>query len=256
MSGRLEGRTAIGTGAGQGVGEGIARRLAQEGANVVVAARRAATGEPVAESIRSEGGSAACITTDVTDRASVEACVAATVERFGGLEIVVHNAYTGSRPHRLEDTDLEKNWDAGSRTGVWAVLHCARAAYPYLAAAGATGRFVLLTSPSGVEGSANIPLYSPVKAAERAIAKSLAREWGPLGITVNCIAPVAGSPALVTAFEKNPSLQAAIEARTPLGRVGDITDDIGSVALFLASDDSAYVTGQTIVCDGGSFLGL
>lgn len=255
-AGRLAGRTAIVTGAGQGVGEGIARRLASEGAHVVIAARRAETGEPVAESIRSAGGSAVCIVTDVADRASIEACVIDTVDRFGSLEIIVHNAYMGSRPHRLEDTELDVHWDMASQTGVWAVLHCARAGYAHLRAAGARGRFVLLTSPSGVEGSANIPLYSPVKAAERAIAKSLAREWGADGITVNCIAPVAGSPALVTAFEKNPALQAAIEARTPLGRVGDITADIGSVALFLASDDSAYVTGQTIVCDGGSFLGL
>lgn len=73
---------------------------------------------------------------------------------------------------------------------------------------------------------------------------------------MNCIAPVAASPSLITAFERNPALQQALEARTPLGRVGDITKDIGSVALFLAGDDSSYVTGQTIVCDGGSFLGL
>lgn len=84
----------------------------------------------------------------------------------------------------------------------------------------------------------------------------MAGEWGPRGVTVNCIGPVAGSPALMTAFERNPALQEAIEARTPLGRVGDITEDIGSVALFLASDDSSFVTGQTIICDGGSFLGL
>lgn len=252
----LDGRVAIVTGAGQGVGEGIARRLAQEGAHVVIAARRAETGEPVAAAIRSEGGDAVCRVTDVADRAGVEACVADTVADRGRLDIVVHNAYTGSRPHRLEDTDLDRHWDMSSRTGVWAVLYLARAAYPHLVQAGGRGRFVLLTSPSGVEGSANIPLYSPVKAAERALAKSLAREWGPHGITVNCIAPVAGSPALITAFEKNPALQAAIEARTPLGRVGDPTDDIGSVALFLSGDDSAYVTGQTIVCDGGSFLGL
>lgn len=257
MSGlRLAGRTAIVTGAGQGVGEGIARRLAEEGANVVIAARRAETGEPVAASIREAGGVAECIVTDVADRVSIEACIATTVDRFGGLEILVHNAFQGARPGRLEDTDIERNWEGMSRTGVWAVLHCARAGFAHLQAARPNGRFILLTSPSGVEGSANIPLYSPAKAAERAIAKSLAREWGSEGITVNCIAPVAGSPALVTAFEKNPALQTAIEARTPLGRVGDITTDIGSVALFLASDDSSYVTGQTIVCDGGSFLGL
>ena len=73
---------------------------------------------------------------------------------------------------------------------------------------------------------------------------------------MNCIAPVAASPALLGAFERSPQLQMALEARTPLGRVGDPEADIGSVALFLASDDSSYVTGQTIVCDGGSFLGL
>lgn len=253
---QLAGRTAIVTGAGQGVGEGIARRLAAEGANVVVAARRAETGEPVAGAIRDAGGEALCIETDVTSRASVQQCVDNAVERYGSLEIMVHNAFHGGVPHRLESAEIHKHWTAMSRTGVWAVLFTGQAAFPHLVRAGPRGRFILLTSPSGVEGSANIPLYSPVKAAERAIAKSLAREWGPHGITVNCIAPVAASPALQHAFRKNAALQAAIEARTPLGRVGDPERDIGSVALFLAGDDSAFVTGQTIVCDGGSFLGL
>ena len=230
MSGRLQGRVAIVTGAGQGVGEGIARRLAAEGAHVVIAARRAATGQPVADSI--------------------------TVDRFGSLHVMVHNAFAGGIPHRLEDADLTRHWDAMSRSAVWGSFYCAQVASPHLAAAGAHGRLILVSSPSGIEGSANIPLYSPVKAAQRAIAKSLAREWGHHGVTVNCIAPVAGSPALVSAFERNPALRAAIEARTPLGRVGESTVDIGSVALFLASDDAGYVTGQTIVCDGGSFLGL
>jgi NAD(P)-dependent dehydrogenase (short-subunit alcohol dehydrogenase family) len=255
-AGRLAGRTAVVTGAGQGVGEGIARRLATEGANVVVAARRSDTGEPVAAAIRELGGSAICVKTDVTSRASVEACVARAVAEFGSLEIMIHNAFRGGIPHRLENVEIDKHWKHMSQTGVWGVLFTGQAAWPHLRAAGRRGRFILLTSPSGVEGSANIALYSPVKAAERAIAKSLAREWGPHGVTVNCIAPVAASPALVNAFERSPALQNAIEARTPLGRVGDPEADIGSVALFLASDDSAYVTGQTIVCDGGSFLGL
>jgi 3-oxoacyl-[acyl-carrier protein] reductase len=252
----MSGRVAIVTGAGQGVGEGIARRLAAEGAKVVIAARRADTGEPVADSIRAAGGIAECIVTDVTSRDSIEACVAATVERHGGLQVMVHNAFAGAVRHQLQDATIERHWTAMSTTSSWASFWCAQAAYPHLAAAGAAGRLILITSPSGVEGSANIPLYSPAKAAQRAIAKSLAREWGHLGITVNCIAPVAASPALATAFAANPALRDAIEARTPLGRVGDITSDIGSVALFLASDDAAYVTGQTIVCDGGSFLGL
>ena len=256
MTGRLEGRVVMVTGAGQGVGEGIARRLAGEGAHVVIAARRADTGEPVVNAITADGGSAVCIETNVTDRVSVEGCVRQTVERFGSLAIMVHNAFAGGVRHRLEDADLDRHWKAMSRTAVWGSLYCAQAAYPHLVAAGTHGRLILITSPSGIEGSANIPLYSPVKAAQRAIAKSLAREWGHHGITVNCVAPVAGSPALMTAFDRNPDLRNALEARTPLGRIGDITSDIGSVALFLASDDAGYVTGQTIVCDGGSYLGL
>lgn len=260
MNGRLQDRVAVVTGAGQGVGEGIARRLAAEGARVVIAARRAATGDPVANSIRAAGGDALCIVTDVADSASVQSCVNATIDHFGRLDIMVHNAFTGGRPHRLEEADPALHWTDMSRTAVWASLICARAAHPHLVKASArgrcAGRLILVTSPSGVEGSANIPLYSAAKAAQRAIAKSLAREWGPVGITVNCLGPVAGSPALIRAFEKNPALQSAIEARTPLGRVGDITADIGSVALFLASDDAAFVSGQTVICDGGSFLGL
>lgn len=259
---RLQNRVAVVTGAGQGVGEGIARRLASQGARVVIAARRAATGEPVAEAIRRDGGEAMCIVTDVAESASIQVCVEKTVDQFGRLDIMVHNAFTGGRPHRLEDADLDVHWEAMSRTAVWASLVCAQASYEHLVASSARppgtggGRLILVTSPSGVEGSANIPLYSAVKAAQRSIAKSLAREWGPHGVTVNCLGPVAGSPALLQAFEKNPALQLAIQARTPLGRVGDITSDIGSVALFLASDDSAFVTGQTLICDGGSFLGL
>jgi 3-oxoacyl-[acyl-carrier protein] reductase len=252
----LTGRTAIVTGAGQGVGEGIARRLAFDGANVVIAARRLSTGGPVAQAIRARGGRAMCIETDVADRSAVEDCVATTLELFGTLEIVVHNAFAGAIPHRLDDANIDRSWERMSRTAVWAVLYLARAAWPHLAAAGARGRLVVVTSPSALEGSANIPLYSTVKAAERAIVKSLAREWGPLGITANCIAPVAETPALLHAFEQNPVLRAAVEARTPLGRLGDPERDTGAVAAFLAGDDSSYVTGQTIVCDGGSFLGL
>lgn len=257
MTGSLEGRTAIVTGAGQGVGRGIAMALAGEGANVVIAARRAETGEPVAAEIQERGGSATCVQTDITVRGDVEAAVAATVERYGGLEIMVHNAFGGSagRSHRLENVD-DRMWRGFSRTAVWGSFYCAQLAFPHLRKAGHRGRLVLVTSPAGVEGSANIPIYAPVKAAQRAMAKSLAREWGEHGITANCIAPVAETPALLGAFEANPELRHRVRARVPLGRIGDAEHDIGSVVVFLAGDGSSYVTGQTIVCDGGSFTGL
>ena len=129
VTGRLDGRVAIVTGAGQGVGEGIARRLAGAGASVVIAARRAETGEPVAEAIRADGGDAVCIVTDVTERAPIEACVAATVERFGGLDVMVHNAFAGGTASRLEETPPEV-WFQMSRTSAWGSFWCAQAAYP------------------------------------------------------------------------------------------------------------------------------
>jgi 3-oxoacyl-[acyl-carrier protein] reductase len=253
---RLDGRVALVTGAGQGVGRGIALALAAAGAAVVVAARRAETGEPVAAEVRGRGVDGVCIETDVSRRSDVEAAVAAAVERLGRLDIVVHNAFSGraSTPHRLADVDVEL-WDEFSRTAMWASLFCAQAALPHLAGTG-RGRLLLLTSPAGIEGSAAVPLYSAVKGAQRAFAKSLAREWGPLGITVNCIAPLAVSPALERALVENPALRPRLEARTPLGRLGDPELDIGSVAVFLAGDGGGYVTGQTIVCNGGSFTGL
>ena len=113
---RLVGRTAIVTGAGQGVGLGIAKRLAAEGANVVIAARRAKTGEPAAEEIRALGGEAVCIVTDVTDRAAVQGCVDQTAERYGGLEIMVHNAVRGAAGvHQIADLDIDR-WTGQSQT--------------------------------------------------------------------------------------------------------------------------------------------
>ena len=252
---RLTGRTAIVTGAGQGVGRGIAHALALAGANVVVAARRAETGEPVAAEIGERGGEAVCIETDVTRRDAMERCVASTVERYGSLEIMVHNAFRGGTPHRLESVDLDV-WEHNSRTAVWGTFYSAALAFPHLRDAGARGRLILLSSPAGVEGSVNLPVYSAVKAAQRSMAKSLSREWGPHGITVNCIAPVAETPALATAFAENPVLKERVEERASLRRIGDAERDIGGVAVFLASDEGGYVTGQTVVCDGGSFMGL
>jgi 3-oxoacyl-[acyl-carrier protein] reductase len=177
-----------------------------------------------------------------------------TLDRFGGLDIMVHNAVAhAGQPGGVQDSrsDMIRPQIATATT---ASFLCARASLPHLRRR--PGTLILLTSPAGVEGSANLPIYATVKATQRGIVKSLAREWGPLGVRVNAIAPVARTPAMDAAVAANPSLETRLVARTPLGRLGNAATDIGPVAVFLASGGARYITGQTIVADGGGFLGL
>ena len=254
LGGLLEGRVAIVTGAGQGVGQGIAEALATAGASVVIAARRVETGEPVAAGIRAEGGDAVCVRCDVGDGDDVDAVVAATVDRHDRLDIMVHNAVSPPGPPRPIQTIDDDTIAAQIATTTTASFHCARAAFPHLAAD--YGTLILLTSPAGIEGSGNLPLYGCVKGAQRGLLKSLAREWGPRGVRVNAIAPVAWTPAMDEATAANPTLEARLRGRTPLQRIGDPAADIGPVAVFLASPMSRHMTGQTLAVDGGRYLGL
>lgn len=252
----LAGRVAVVTGGGgDGLGRGYCLAFARLGANVVIATRRAKTGQPVVDEIRDLGGEATLVITDVSYRVQVERAVAEAVRTYGGLDIMVHNALGKALPsqYRLEDVD-PRGWDVLSRTAVWASYFSAKAAYPHLRQS-EHARLILVSSPSGIEGSHNIPVYSPAKAAQRAITKSLAREWGPDGITVNAIAPVALTGAHRKALAANPVYERRIKGRTALGELGD-ERDIAAVVSFLASDAGGYVTGQTIVCDGGGFVGL
>ena len=254
MSRLLERRVAIVTGAGQGIGEGIARALAAAGASVVIAARRAENGEPAAAAIRQRGDAARFVRRDVTNAWSVGACVEETVEVHGRLDIVVHNAVSPpGPPTAIQDIDPDVI-DAQIATSTTAAYLLAHAAHPHLTVT--NGSFVLLTSPAGMEGSGNLPVYATVKGAQRGLLKSLAREWGSDGVRVNAIAPVAWTPALVDATDANPTLRPRLEARTPLGRIGDAELDVGPVAVFLASDMARHMTGQTLAVDGGRYLGL
>ncbi|MEO0492939.1 MAG: SDR family oxidoreductase [Actinomycetota bacterium] len=254
MSRLLDGKVAIVTGAGQGVGEGIARALADAGAAVVIAARRAENGEPAAAAIRARGHEASFVRCDVTDAADVGAAVAHAVDTHGRLDIIVHNAVSPPGPPAPVQAVEPDTITSQIATSTTASYLFARAAHPHLAAN--RGAFIVLTSPAGMEGSGNLPVYATVKGAQRGLLKSLAREWGPDGIRVNAIAPVAWTPAMTTATEANPTLQARLEARTPLGHIGDPETDIGPVAVFLASDLARHMTGQTLAVDGGRYLGL
>jgi 3-oxoacyl-[acyl-carrier protein] reductase len=250
---QLAGRGVVVTGAGAGVGRGIALACASAGADVTVASPRENGADTVA-AIRERGGAATWVRCDVTVPADVEDAVATAANR-GGVDAFVHNATSrrSSEPVRLEDLDAAA-WEEHVSVSLRGAFHCAQAARRELTRR--QGRFILMTSPAGMEGSAMLPAYGIVKAALRGFAKSLAREWAPLGATVTVVSPLAETPAMAAAYRMDPELEARLAGRVPLGRLGDPEADVGAAVVFLASAEARYVTGQTLPVDGGRFMTL
>jgi 3-oxoacyl-[acyl-carrier protein] reductase len=244
-------RVVLVTGASGGVGRGIALACAAAGWRVWIAARRAGESEAVAREVDTAGGAGRFVACDVADVASVERALATLIARDGRLDALAHNATSGlsPKPTTLAEVALAEVRDhvAVSLRGAYTL---ARAAHPHLRAV--RGAFLLLTSEAGFEGKARLPIYAAVKAAQRGFARALAREWGADGVRVNCLAPLASSPAMERAFALDPAMQARVLGRNPLGALGDPTADVGAAARFLLSEDSRYVTGHTVMADGGS----
>ena len=243
--------TVLVTGASGGVGRGIAIACGQAGWSVWIAARRSAEGEAAAAEVDAAGGRGHYVACDAADAGSVRAAIERIVATDGRLDGVVHNATSGLSPTptdlRSVSVDELRDHMAVSVRGTWLL---AREAEPHLAAV--EGSFVALTSEAGFEGKAKLAPYAGVKAAQRGLVRSLAREWGPLGIRVNCVAPLASTPAMERAFEMDPEMAGRVLGRNPLGRLGDATADIGPVVRFLLSPDARYLTGNTLMADGGS----
>ncbi len=250
MSGALAGRVAIITGAGQGVGRGIALALAREGAKVAVVGRTLEKCERTAAVIAAAGGTAIALACDVGKREQVEAAVAETVARLGGVTILVNNAHT-SRP-QTPIADVTDKDMAIALKGMFGALYFLQACLPHLPER--TGRVLNLGSVSGTRGDAGFAAYAMAKEAVRALARVAARELGSRGITVNTICPLSESPGMEYMREEDPSFVPALEAGTVLGRIGSSEDDVGATAAFLCSDAGGYITGQTVNVDGGTWI--
>lgn len=248
----LSGKVALVTGAGLGIGRGIARCLSGHGATVVIAEVDAKAGQECARELQDLGGRALFVSTDVSQQSQVEAAVAACIEHFGRLDILVNNAVKVAR-----DLLLEEKTDAmlaeQLAIGVWGPWWAMRAALPHMREAGG-GRIINFTSGDVQTGAWLHSDYNIAKGAVEALTRSAANEWARFNILVNAVAPVAASSAYETLCRERPGFAEAAKLAIPLGRVGDPECDVAPVVAFLASDAARYITGSTLLADGGVHL--
>ena len=247
--GVLDGKVAIVTGAGQGVGRGIALALAAEGAAAVIAGRTLDKCVDAADEIAGRGGTAVPIECDVKVAADVESCVAAAIERFGRLDIMVNNAQEVPRGRILDVSD--DAYRAGWESGPLATLRFMRACHPHLA--GRNGVIINLGSRSGIKpNAAGAGVYAAIKEDTRTLTRAAAVEWAADGIRVYALLPLSNSPALEQLERDEPAVYERVLSEIPMRRFGDPEADIGRVAVFLCSDDAGYLTGISITVDGGA----
>jgi NAD(P)-dependent dehydrogenase (short-subunit alcohol dehydrogenase family) len=248
--GLLDGKIAVVTGGGRGIGRGVARGLVREGAAVVIAEIDEKHGEQTAHEIRREiADRAVFVRTDVARKEDIEQAIRTAVQRFGGLDILVNNAIALS-PNILLEQKTDDMLDGVLRTGLWASWWAMRAALPEMKKRGG-GRIINFYSIDAQVAAWLHSDYNLTKAAIQGLTRSAAAEWGRFNILVNAIAPTAAGTVFVELCEKIPGFAEAVSAQNPLGRVGDPELDIAPVVIFLASELSRYVTGETINVDGG-----
>jgi NAD(P)-dependent dehydrogenase (short-subunit alcohol dehydrogenase family) len=244
----LSGKIAVVTGSSKGIGRAIVECLAGLGSKVVVSSRKQEACEAVAAGIKEKGGEAIVIPCNVSRRNDVEALVDETIKQWGGIDILVCNAAVNpvfGPLAKLTDEAFDKIMGANVKATIWfANLVC-----PVMATRGG-GAVVIISSIGGMRGSETLGAYGVSKAADFSLARSLAVEWGPKNIRVNCVAPGLIKTDFSRALWENEAAVSARTARTPLRRLGT-PDEIAGVAVFLATPAASYVTGQVIVADGG-----
>ena len=245
---RLDDKVALITGSSRGIGLAIAHAMAEQGAKVVISSRKADACEQAAAGIRAAGGTAAVIPCNVSRRDEVEALVAGTRKAFGKIDILVGNA--ASNPAygplgKLSDEAFDKIIGTNVKSNLW----LCNLAIPEMAERG-DGAVIIVSSIGGLRGTEVIGAYGISKAADFALARNLAVEWGPKNVRVNCIAPGLVKTDFAKALWENPEALKRRTDRTPLRRIG-LPEEIGPIAAFLASPAASFITGQIIVADGG-----
>lgn len=249
---KLEGKVAIITGGGRGIGFGISTAYAKEGANLVLTGRTPETLERAKESLENEYGiEVLTIAADGADEVAIKHVIKKTIERFGKLDILINNAQTSKSGIMLAEHTRE-DFDLALMSGLYATFFYMREAYPYLKES--RGAVINFASGAGLFGRLGQSSYAAAKEGIRGMSRVAATEWGPDGINVNVVCPLAMTESLEKWKEEYPELYAKTIQGIPKGRFADPEKDIGRVCVFLGSDDAEYITGETITLQGGSGL--
>ncbi|MBV8580490.1 MAG: SDR family oxidoreductase [Candidatus Eremiobacteraeota bacterium] len=245
----LQGKVAIVTGSTRGIGLAIATRLAQHGARVVISSRDPEACARVAAELNADGERAIGVAAHVGKKDDLEHLVARTAEAWGGVDILVCNAavnpYYGPLS-RIDDEAYDRIMNSNVRSTLW----LANLTFPSMVERGG-GSAIFLSSIAGLGGTDKIGAYAVSKTALIGLARSLAAEWGPRGVRVNCLAPGIVKTEFARALWDNPKIAEGATRRAALRRLAE-PDDVAGAAVFLAGRAGAYVTGQTIVIDGGT----
>ena len=244
----LAGTVGVVTGAGQGMGRGLALAFAAEGARVALVGRTRATLESVADEVRARGSSATVHVVDVTERARVAALADDVRTAHGRVDVLVNAAYDTrvGRFDALTADDARHDWSSGVASTIW----CTQVFHAALAAAG--GSVINVGAATGLKpDTTTFALYASTKEAIRSLTRTMACELAADRVRVNALIPLASSPSFTEWAHDNPDAYEVIEASIPLRRMGDAEHDVGPVAVFLAGPDAHYLTGTTLLADGG-----
>ena len=244
----LSGKVAMVTGGGRGIGKAIALGLAQCGAKLVLASRTQEELEKVVSEIKGNGGDATLLVTDLTVSEQINALVEATMNTYGRVDILVNNA---ARSFLRPLMDLrEDGWDKIFDVNCKAVFLLSRVVAKIMGEQGG-GRIVNITTVGAVRGGAGMGVYHASKAALNMLTKCMAVEWAPLNVNVNAVGPGLTKTSFSQPIWSNPSLEQMITTRVPKGRLAEPEEVVGAV-LFLCSEDSSFITGESIYVDGGT----
>jgi NAD(P)-dependent dehydrogenase (short-subunit alcohol dehydrogenase family) len=250
-SGRLEGKVAIVTGAGQGIGEAIAAGYAREGAKVLITGRTLAKLEEAAGKIRCDGGQVIAMEALAGNRDHASQTVDRAIAEWGRVDVLVNNAHSFTDFLPIEDPKMEENCMVDFQSAFFGSLQLMQACFPHMVEQGG-GSIINMGSSYGLRCEPGFLAYAASKEAIRALTKTAAREWGKHKIRVNTILPSALSPKAIWYLEESKTYDLEL-SKVAMGRFG-APEDIAPTAIYLASDESGFVTGQTIGVEGGATM--